>query len=142
MTLRIPQAAASLDHNSTEIRQRGLQLGNRFCKNAHITARAATREKLIRTVRYSALLDPAKDLLIAPGLNMIPRKSLVGPHMDLQGCRMMPSGMAAAGILSACGLLSAGGANSFGGGYRSTNAPEGTCPGGSLISNNIAGQST
>jgi hypothetical protein len=135
MNALTPQAPVKLD----DIRARDLQLDNPFCKDAQITAIRGARtykgDKLIRTAKPHAILDPANGPLIAVRLNVITRKSLGGLHTDLLGRVLTPAG----DVLD--GLFAAGEASGFGGGgYHGYNALEGTFLGGCLFSGRIAGQ--
>jgi len=139
MNALTPQAPVELDHIRAQIRARDLQLGNTFCKDAQITAihgaRSYKGDKLIRTAKPHAILDPANGPLIAVRLNVITRKSLGGLHTDLQGRVLTPTG----DVLE--GLYAAGEASGFGGGgYHGYNALEGTFLGGCLFSGRVAGQ--
>ncbi|MDG1067851.1 MAG: FAD-binding dehydrogenase [Sulfitobacter sp.] len=139
MNALTPHAPVKLDHIRAQIRARDLQLDNTFCKDAQITAIRGARnykgDKLIRTAKPHAILDPANGPLIAVRLNVITRKSLGGLHTDLQ-CRVLtPEGT----VLD--GLFAAGEVSGFGGGgYHGYNALEGTFLGGCLFSGRIAGQ--
>ncbi len=133
------EAPLSLDHIRAQIRARDLQLNNAFSKDAQITAirgaRAYRGDKLIRTAKPHAILDPANGPLIAVRLNILTRKSLGGLHTDVQGRVLTPSG----DVLE--GLFAAGEVSGFGGGgYHGYNALEGTFLGGCLFSGRMAGQ--
>lgn len=139
MNALTPQAPLKLDEIRAQIRARDLQLDNPFCKDAQITAIRGARnykgDKLIRTAKPHAILDPANGPLIAVRLNVITRKSLGGLHTDLQGRVLSSTGE----VLE--GLFAAGEASGFGGGgYHGYNALEGTFLGGCLFSGRIAGQ--
>ena len=139
MNALTPHAPVKLDHIRAQIRARDLQLDNTFCKDAQITAIRGARnykgDKLIRTAKPHAILDPANGPLIAVRLNVITRKSLGGLHTDLQGRVLTPEGT----VLD--GLFAAGEVSGFGGGgYHGYNALEGTFLGGCLFSGRIAGQ--
>lgn len=139
MNALAPQAPVKLDHIRSQIRARDLQLGNPFCKDAQITAINGARtykgDKLIRTAKPHAILDPDNGPLIAVRLNVITRKSLGGLHTDIQGRVLTPQGE----VLE--GLYAAGEACGFGGGgYHGYNALEGTFLGGCLFSGRTVGQ--
>ncbi|UWR25616.1 FAD-binding dehydrogenase [Sulfitobacter sp. S223] len=139
MNALTPQTPVKLDHIRSQIRARDLQLGNRFCKDAQITAINGARtykgDKLIRTAKPHAILDPDNGPLIAVRLNVITRKSLGGLHTDIQGRVLTPQGE----VLE--GLYAAGEACGFGGGgYHGYNALEGTFLGGCLFSGRTVGQ--
>ncbi|MBB3995042.1 hypothetical protein GGR95_002692 [Sulfitobacter undariae] len=139
MNALTPDAPVKLDHIRSQIRARDLQLNNRFCKDAQITAIHGARnykgDKLIRTAKPHEILDPSNGPLIAVRLNVITRKSLGGLHTDIQGRVLTPSGE----VLQ--GAYAAGEASGFGGGgYHGYNALEGTFLGGCLFSGRIAGQ--
>ena len=134
-----PQQPLDLEHLRRQIAARDAQLANPFAKDAQVTAirgaRAYRGDKLIRTAKPHAILDPENGPLIAVRLNILTRKSLGGLHTDLQGCVLTPTG----NILN--GLFAAGEVSGFGGGgYHGYNALEGTFLGGCLFSGRIAGQ--
>ena len=134
-----PQQPLDLEHLRRQIAARDAQLANPFAKDAQVTAirgaRAYRGDKLIRTAKPHAILDPKNGPLIAVRLNILTRKSLGGLHTDLQGCVLTPTG----NILN--GLFAAGEVSGFGGGgYHGYNALEGTFLGGCLFSGRIAGQ--
>ncbi|MEP1765721.1 MAG: FAD-binding dehydrogenase [Sulfitobacter sp.] len=139
MNALTPDAPVKLDHIRTQIRARDLQLGNKFSKDAQITAIHGARhykgDKLTRTAKPHAILDAKNGPLIAVRLNVITRKSLGGLHTDLQSRVLTPDGE----VLE--GLFAAGEAAGFGGGgYHGYNALEGTFLGGCLFSGRVAGQ--
>ena len=139
MNALTPDAPVKLDHIRAQIRARDLQLDNPFCKDAQITAIRGARsykgDKLIRTAKPHAILDPANGPLIAVRLNVITRKSLGGLHTDIQGRVLSPEGNVVEG------LFAAGEASGFGGGgYHGYNALEGTFLGGCLFSGRTVGQ--
>ncbi|KIN71380.1 FAD-binding dehydrogenase [Sulfitobacter guttiformis] len=139
MNALTPDAPVILDHIRAQIQARDLQLGNRFCKDAQITAihgaRSYKGDKLIRTAKPHKILDAANGPLIAVRLNVITRKSLGGLHTDIEGRVLTPSGA----VLD--GLFAAGEVSGFGGGgYHGYNALEGTFLGGCLFSGRIAGR--
>ncbi|WP_439148471.1 FAD-binding dehydrogenase [Sulfitobacter sp.] len=134
-----PQQPLDLEHLRRQIAARDAQLANPFAKDAQVTAirgaRAYRGDKLIRTAKPHAILDPENGPLIAVRLNILTRKSLGGLHTDLRGRVLTPTG----NILN--GLFAAGEVSGFGGGgYHGYNALEGTFLGGCLFSGRIAGQ--
>jgi len=139
MNILTPQQPLDLEHLRRQIAARDAQLANPFAKDAQVTAIRGTRayrgDKLIRTAKPHAILDPENGPLIAVRLNILTRKSLGGLHTDLQGRVLTPTG----NILN--GLFAAGEVSGFGGGgYHGYNALEGTFLGGCLFSGRIAGQ--
>ena len=134
-----PIAPIDLEHIRAQIVARDLQLNNPFSKDAQITAirgaRAYRGDKLIRTAKPHAILDPANGPLIAVRLNILTRKSLGGVHTDIQGRVLSPGGDVLPGLYAAGEVCGFGG-----GGYHGYNALEGTFLGGCLFSGRIAGQ--
>ena len=134
-----PDAPVALDHIRGQIKARDLQLTNPFAKDAQITAIRGARnyrgDKLIRTAKPHAILDPANGPLIAVRLNILTRKSLGGLHTDMQGRVLTPAGDVLEGLFAAGEVCGFGG-----GGYHGYNALEGTFLGGCLYSGRIAGQ--
>ncbi len=134
-----PDAPVSLDRIRAKIRARDLQLDNGYSKDAQITAirgaRAYRGDKLIRTARPHAILDPANGPLIAVRLNILTRKSLGGLHTDVQGRVLTSKGDVLQGLYAAGEVCGFGG-----GGYHGYNALEGTFLGGCLFSGRLAGQ--
>ena len=134
-----PVAPIDLEHIRAQIVARDLQLNNPFSKDAQITAirgaRAYRGDKLIRTAKPHAILDPANGPLIAVRLNILTRKSLGGLHTDIQGRVLSPGGDVLPGLYAAGEVCGFGG-----GGYHGYNALEGTFLGGCLFSGRIAGQ--
>ena len=115
------------------IRARDAEVGNRFSKDAQITALRGARgylgDRLIRTASPHRLLDPSAGPLIAVRLHVLLRKTLGGLETDLGG-RVQRHGGA-----SLPGLYAAGEASGFGGGgVHGHNALEGTFLGGCLFS--------
>ena len=112
---------------------------NPFAKDAQITAIRGARnyrgDKLIRTAKPHAILDPENGPLIAVRLNVLTRKSLGGLHTDMQGRVLTPAGDVLEGFFAAGEVCGFGG-----GGYHGYNALEGTFLGGCLYSGRIAGQ--
>ena len=115
------------------IRARDAEVGNRFSKDAQITALRGARgylgDRLIRTASPHRLLDPSAGPLIAVRLHVLLRKTLGGLETDLGGRVQREDG----GALP--GLYAAGEASGFGGGgVHGHNALEGTFLGGCLFS--------
>ena len=134
-----PNDPVSLEHIRAQITARDLQFNNPFAKDAQITAingaRAYRGDKLIRTAKPHAILDPTKGPLIAVRLNVLTRKSLGGLHTDIQGRVLTPSGDVLEGLFAAGEVCGFGG-----GGYHGYNALEGTFLGGCIFSGRMAGQ--
>ena len=134
-----PEAPLALDHIRDQIRARDMQLINGFSKDAQITAirgaRAYRGDKLIRTAKPHAILDPTNGPLIAVRLNILTRKSLGGLHTDIKGQVLTPEGQVLEGLFAAGEVCGFGG-----GGYHGYNALEGTFLGGCLFSGRMAGQ--
>lgn len=129
----------SLDAIRSEIVARDREMANPFCKDAQVmgihNARKSLGDKLVRTAKSHALLDPAHGPLIAVRLNILTRKTLGGFETDLDGRVFGQDGALMPG------LYAAGEASGFGGGgvhgYRSL---EGTFLGGCLFSGRQAGR--
>ncbi len=123
----------------TQIEARDRTLANPYVKDAQVmnihNARRYLGDRLIRTAKPHAILDPAHGPLIAVKLNILTRKTLGGFETDLGG-RVFGQNRA---IIP--GLYAAGEAAGFGGGgvhgYRSL---EGTFLGGCLFSGRNAGR--
>jgi predicted oxidoreductase len=139
MNALTPDAPVRPDHIRAQIEARDGQLDNPFAKDAQITAirgaRAYRGDRLIRTAKPHAILDPANGPLIAVRLNILTRKSLGGLHSDLQGRVLTPEGTVLPGLFAAGEVCGFGG-----GGYHGYNALEGTFLGGCLYSGRLAGQ--
>lgn len=139
MNALVGEPRISLPALERVIRARDAQLENPFGKDAQITAirgaRAYRGDRLIRTARPHALLDPAAGPLIAVRLSILTRKTLGGIETDLSA-RVL-----ADGETPIPGLYAVGEAAGFGGGgmhgYR---ALEGTFLGGCLFSGRTAGR--
>ncbi|MFG6559540.1 FAD-binding dehydrogenase [Sulfitobacter sp. 1A15299] len=127
------------EHIRAQIAARDGQLDNPFAKDAQITAIRGARnyrgDRLIRTAKPHAILDPANGPLIAVRLNILTRKSLGGLHSDTQGRVLTPAGTILPGLFAAGEVCGFGG-----GGYHGYNALEGTFLGGCLYSGRLAGQ--
>lgn len=139
MNALTPEAPVRPDHIRAQIEARDGQLDNPFAKDAQITAirgaRAYRGDRLIRTAKPHAILDPANGPLIAVRLNILTRKSLGGLHSDLQGRVLTPEGTVLPGLYAAGEVCGFGG-----GGYHGYNALEGTFLGGCLYSGRLAGR--
>jgi predicted oxidoreductase len=129
----------SIHHLRAQIEARDREIGNRFSKDAQVTAirgaRAYLGDRLMRTAKPHRLLDPAAGPLIGVRLHILTRKTLGGLHTDLEA-RVLNSenkpvpGLYAAGEVSGFG----------GGGMHGYNALEGTFLGGCLFSGRVAGR--
>jgi uncharacterized protein len=130
-----------LEYSTIErtIRDRDVQLNNRFGKDPQLAAIRGARkylgDRLIRVAKPHRFLDPANGPLIAVRLNILTRKSLGGLQTDLSARVLDRDGEPIPG------LYAAGEAAGFGGGgvhgYRSL---EGTFLGGCLFSGRTAGR--
>ncbi len=133
-----PDHPLDLNHLRAEIAARDAQLTNKVSKDAQITAirgaRAYLGDKLIRTAKPHAILDPANGPLIAVRLNILTRKSLGGLHTDLSGQVLRPDGALFPGLFAAGEVAGFGG-----GGYHGYNALEGTFLGGCIFSGKTVG---
>lgn len=134
-----PDTPLDLADLRRQIRARDAQLTNPFAKDAQINAIREARnyrgDKLIRTARPHAILDPANGPLIAVRLNILTRKSLGGLHTDPTGQVLRPDGSAFHGLFAAGEVAGFGG-----GGYHGYNALEGTFLGGCIFSGREAGR--
>jgi predicted oxidoreductase len=136
------EPASPLDpaHIRAQIAARDAQLANPFAKDAQIVAirgaRAYRGDRLIRTAKPHAILDPRAAPLIAVRLNILTRKSLGGLHTDVMGQVLRPDGMEMGGLFAAGEVAGFGG-----GGFHGYNALEGTFLGGCLFSGRQAGRS-
>lgn len=138
----IADADRPIDAEALErtIRERDLQLGNPFGKDAQLAAIGAARrslpDRLIRVAPPDRMLDPRHGPLVAIRLSLLTRKTLGGIETDLAGRAL------GAGGEPVPGLWAAGEASGFGGGgmhgYR---ALERTFLGGCLFSGRAAGRS-
>ena len=136
---RIGSGRIDLQSLREQILARDRQLSNPFGKDAQVTAlrgaRAYRGDRLIRTARPHAILDPGNGPLIAVKLHILTRKTLGGIETDLDGKVMGADGAPIEG------LYAAGEAAGFGGGgYHGYNALEGTFLGGCLFSGRQAGR--
>ncbi|THD76322.1 FAD-binding dehydrogenase [Thalassobius vesicularis] len=134
-----PDTPLDLADLRRQIRARDSQLTNPFAKDAQINAIREARnyrgDKLIRTARPHAILDPANGPLIAVRLNILTRKSLGGLHTDPTGQVLRADGSAFHGLFAAGEVAGFGG-----GGYHGYNALEGTFLGGCIFSGRAAGR--
>ena len=126
-------------HLRHQIESRDAQIANGFSKDAQVMAINSARkyrgDRLIRTAKPHAFLDPAQAPLIAVRLHILTRKTLGGLETDLQSRMIGASGDPVPG------LFAAGEAAGFGGGgYHGYNALEGTFLGGCLFSGRAAGR--
>ncbi|MCC0031417.1 MAG: FAD-binding dehydrogenase [Brucellaceae bacterium] len=129
----------SLDRIRAQVEARDREIANPFAKDAQVIAlrgaRAYRGDKLIRTAKPHAILDPAAGPLIAVRLNILTRKTLGGLHTDLDARVLDAKGEPVPG------LYAAGEAAGFGGGgYHGYNALEGTFLGGCIFSGRAAGR--
>ncbi|MEQ8919994.1 MAG: FAD-binding dehydrogenase [Roseovarius sp.] len=136
ITPEVPLDAAKLRR---QIEARDAQLENPFAKDAQIIAirqaRAYRGDRLIRTAKPHAILDPEKGPLIAVRLNILTRKSLGGLHTGLDGRVLRADGTVFEGLYAAGEVAGFGG-----GGYHGYNALEGTFLGGCIFSGRVAGR--
>ncbi len=122
-----------------EIEARDREIANPFTKDGQVmgirNARRYIGDRLVRTAKPHALLDPAHGPLIAVRLNILTRKTLGGLETDLDG-RVFGHDLT---VIP--GLYAVGEAAGFGGGgmhgYR---ALEGSFLGGCLFSGRMAGR--
>ena len=134
-----PDTPLGLDHIRTQIATRDAAITDPAAEDAQIAAirhaRTYLGDKLIRTARPHAILDPANGPLIAVRLNILTRKSLGGLHTNLQSQALRPDGTIFDGLYAAGEVAGFGG-----GGYHGYNALEGTFLGGCIFSGMKAGQ--
>ncbi len=135
-----PNTPLDPTHLHAQIAARDAQLNNPFAKDAQIIAirqaRAYRGDKLIRTAKPHAILDPENGPLIAVRLNILTRKSLGGLHTDLEARALRSDGSVFEGLFAAGEVAGFGG-----GGYHGYNALEGTFLGGCVFSGLKAGRS-
>jgi uncharacterized protein len=121
------------------VRQRDLQVDTGLGKDPQLAAVYASRrfvgDKLIRTVKPHALMDPAAGPLIAVRLHVLTRKTLGGIETDLSGRAMTAQGTAVPGLYAAGEVAGFGG-----GGMHGYRALEGTFLGGCLFSGRSVGR--
>ncbi|OWV83632.1 FAD-binding dehydrogenase [Rhizobium sp. R72] len=122
-----------------QIEARDREIGNAFAKDAQIIAlRGARRylgDRLMRTAKPHALLDPRAGPLIAVRLHILTRKSLGGLETDLSARAIGHSGDPVPGLYAAGEVTGFGG-----GGMHGYNALEGTFLGGCIFSGRVAGR--
>ena len=139
MNALTPETPMEFDRLLAQIRARDLQLTNPFSKDAQITAirgaRAYRGDRLIRTAKPHAILDPANGPLIAVKLNILTRKSLGGLETNLDSQCLSAGGEPIQGLYAAGEVAGFGG-----GGYHGYNALEGTFLGGCIFSGRAAGR--
>ena len=135
-----PEAPLDLDHIRRQVAARDAALTNANAPDPQIDAirhaRTYLGDKLIRTARPHAILDPANGPLIAVRLNILTRKSLGGLQTNLNAQAMRADGTVFDGLYAAGEVAGFGG-----GGYHGYNALEGTFLGGCIFSGMKAGQS-
>lgn len=122
-----------------QIVERDRELVNPYSKDAQAmgirNSRRFLGDRIFRTVKPHALLDPAHGPLIAVRLWVVTRKSLGGIQTDLSGRALDAAGRPIAG------LYAAGEAAGFGGGgAHGYNALEGTFLGGCLFTGRTVGR--
>ena len=139
MNALTPEPLLDLATLQAEIENRDRQLTNPFGKDEQLTAVRGARkylgDKLIRTAKPHALLDPANGPLIAVRLNIITRKTLGGLLTDLQGRVLGADGQPVPGLFAAGEVAGFGG-----GGMHGYRALEGTFLGGCIFSGRAAGR--
>jgi predicted oxidoreductase len=123
----------------TTVRQRDQQVRTGLGKDPQLAAVHASRrfvgDKLIRTVKPQALLDPAAGPLIAVRLHVLTRKTLGGIETDLSGRAMTSAGEPLPGLYAAGEVAGFGG-----GGMHGYRALEGTFLGGCIFSGRAVGR--
>ncbi|QMW03065.1 FAD-binding dehydrogenase [Spirosoma foliorum] len=122
-----------------ELVARDRQLLNPFGKDAQITAIRGARQylgdRLIRTAKPNAILDPTAGPLIAVRLHILTRKTLGGLQTDLSGRVLGSNGEPIPGLYAAGEVAGFGG-----GGMHGYRALEGTFLGGCIFSGRTAGR--
>ena len=121
------------------VRQRDQQVRTGLGKDPQLAAIHASRrfvgDKLIRTVKPHALLDPAAGPLIAVRLHVLTRKTLGGIETDLSGRALRADGSPLPGLYAAGEVAGFGG-----GGMHGYRALEGTFLGGCIFSGRTVGR--
>ena len=139
MNALTPEPLLDLATIQAEIENRDRQLTTPFGKDEQLTAVRGARkylgDRLIRTAKPHALLDPANGPLIAVRLNIITRKTLGGLLTDLQGRVLGADGQPVPGLYAAGEVAGFGG-----GGMHGYRALEGTFLGGCIFSGRAAGR--
>ena len=134
-----PDTPLNLDHVRTQIEARDDAITGNDVTDAQIDAinhaRTYLGDKLIRTAKPHAILDPANGPLIGVRLNILTRKSLGGLHTDTKSRVLRPDGQVLDGLFAAGEVAGFGG-----GGYHGYNALEGTFLGGCIFSGLTAGR--
>ena len=140
MSAIAPEGALDEAHLRAQIATRDAQVANPFTKDAQLMAIHAARnyrgDKLIRTAKPHAFLDPANGPLIAVKLHILTRKTLGGLQTDLDSRMIGANGQVVPGLFAAGEVAGFGG-----GGYHGYNALEGTFLGGCIFSGRNAGRS-
>jgi len=140
MNRKAPENTLDLEHIRAQIIARDSQVDNPYCKDVQIIAINGARrykgDRLVRTAKPHALLDPINGPLIAVKLHILTRKSLGGVHTDLSANVLDKNGSPITGLYAAGEVAGFGG-----GGYHGYNALEGTFLGGCIFSGRIAGKS-
>ena len=140
MNCLTPDNQLNLEHIRTQIAARDAPLTDPSASDDQISAiyhaRTYRGDRLIRTAKPHAILDPANGPLIAVRLNILTRKSLGGLHTNLNSQVLRPDGTVFDGLYAAGEVAGFGG-----GGYHGYNALEGTFLGGCVFSGINAGQS-
>ncbi|WP_426060398.1 FAD-binding dehydrogenase [Hymenobacter sp. B1770] len=139
MNALTPEPLLNLATLQAEIESRDRQLLNPFGKDQQLTALRGARkylgDRLIRTAKPHALLDPANGPLMAVRLHIITRKTLGGLHTDLEGRVLNAAGQPLPGLFAAGEVAGFGG-----GGMHGYRALEGTFLGGCIFSGRAAGR--
>ncbi len=122
-----------------EMCARDLQMANPYSKDAQVTAIQGSLkylgDKLIRTAKPHAILNPAFGPLIAVRLHVVTRKTLGGLQTDLSSRVLGTNGEPIAGLYAAGEVAGFGG-----GGMHGYRALEGTFLGGCIFSGRTAGR--
>ncbi|GAB3986089.1 FAD-binding dehydrogenase [Spirosoma daeguense] len=139
MNALVGESLIDLARLETELVSRDRQLLNPFCKDAQVTAIRGARnylgDKLIRTAKPHAILDPKASPLIAVRLHILTRKTLGGLQTDLSGRVLDATGKPVSGLYAAGEVAGFGG-----GGMHGYRALEGTFLGGCIFSGRVAGR--
>jgi predicted oxidoreductase len=118
---------------------RDAQLDNAVSKDSQVmsirNARRSVAERVGRTARPHAILDPANGPLVAVKLHVLTRKSLGGVQTDLDSRALDTTGAPIEGLYAAGELAGFGG-----GGVHGYNSLEGTFLGGCLFTGRAAGR--
>ena len=134
-----PDAPLDLGHIRDQIIARDAPLSDPTAQDEQIKAINEARkyrgDRLVRTAKPHAILDPENGPLIAVRLNILTRKSLGGLHTNLRSQVLRTNGEVFDGLYAAGEVAGFGG-----GGYHGYNALEGTFLGGCIFSGIKAGQ--